>query len=63
MRIGDIYHRGNFGLSIEIFPPKTSDGDAALERTLKRLAVYQPAFFPALTARAVPRKTELWIGA
>ncbi len=45
MRIGDIYHRGNFGLSIEIFPPKTSDGDAALERTLKRLAVYQPAFF------------------
>lgn len=45
MRIGEIYQRGNFGLSIEIFPPKTDDGDAALLETLKRLAVYQPAFF------------------
>src|SRR5436853_2169907 len=29
MRIRDIYQPGRFGLSIEVFPPKTSDGDAA----------------------------------
>ncbi len=45
LRIGDIYRPGNFGLSIEIFPPKTAEGDAALLQTLKRLAVYAPAFF------------------
>jgi methylenetetrahydrofolate reductase (NADPH) len=45
MRIGDIYQPGRFGLSIEIFPPKTADGDAALLETLNRLAVYRPAFF------------------
>lgn len=44
-RIRDVYREGAFGLSIEIFPPKTSEGDAALVETLERLAVYRPAFF------------------
>lgn len=45
MRIRDIYRRMPFGLSIEIFPPKTSKGDESLRKSLERLAVYQPAFF------------------
>lgn len=45
MRICDIYRDGRFGLSIEIFPPKTPDGDEALLGTLERLAPYRPAFF------------------
>lgn len=44
MRIGDIYRTQRFGLSIEIFPPKTEAGDAALFETLRRAAVYRPAF-------------------
>lgn len=45
MRIRDIYRRAQFGLSIEIFPPKTPAGDESLRQTLERLAVYRPAFF------------------
>jgi methylenetetrahydrofolate reductase (NADPH) len=45
MRIGEIYGDGKFGLSIEIFPPKTEDGDQSLLATLERLAGYAPAFF------------------
>ncbi len=44
MRISEIYRPGTFGLSIEIFPPKTTDGDASLFENLDRLAKYQPAF-------------------
>lgn len=44
MRISEIYGPDRFGLSIEIFPPKTSAGDDALTATLERLAVYRPAF-------------------
>jgi len=44
MRIGEIYREGRFGLSIEVFPPKTPQGDDALSRTLERLAVYRPDF-------------------
>ncbi len=44
MRIGDVYKTRPFGLSIEIFPPKTEAGDAALFETLRRAAAYQPAF-------------------
>lgn len=44
MRIRDIYRSRRFGLSIEIFPPKTSDGDEALRQTLDELAPYRPAF-------------------
>jgi len=44
MRIGQIYRPGNFGLSIEIFPPKTTDGDEALWDNIGRLARFRPAF-------------------
>jgi len=44
MRISECYAGGRFGLSIEIFPPKTPDGDAALRQTLGELSPYQPDF-------------------
>ncbi len=44
MRIGEIYRENHFGLSVEIFPPKTSEGDEALLRTLDRLSNFRPAF-------------------
>ena len=43
-RIPDIYGSNAFGLSIEIFPPKTEQGDAALFEHLNRLKAFQPAF-------------------
>ncbi|MEX0725516.1 MAG: methylenetetrahydrofolate reductase [NAD(P)H] [Planctomycetaceae bacterium] len=43
-RIRDIYNGSTWGLSIEIFPPKTPEGDPGLFETLDRLAVYEPAF-------------------
>jgi len=43
MRIRDIYAR-QFGLSIEVFPPKSEQGDAALWDTLDRLRRFEPAF-------------------
>ena len=44
MRIGQIYDAGKFGLSFEIFPPKTPDGDGALWENVERLAKLKPAF-------------------
>lgn len=44
MRIRDIYKTHGFGLSIEVFPPKTADGDESLRQTLTELAPYRPAF-------------------
>jgi len=44
MRIQEIYSGGRFGLSIEIFPPKTPEGDESLRQTLVELAPFQPAF-------------------
>jgi len=44
MRISECYAGGRFGLSIEIFPPKTADGDTALRQTLAELAPYAPDF-------------------
>jgi methylenetetrahydrofolate reductase (NADPH) len=44
MRIGEMYRDGERGVSIEIFPPKSPDGDEGLLRTLERLAPYRPVF-------------------
>lgn len=44
MRIRDLFAGSPFVLSVEIFPPKTADGDAALIETLDELAPYRPAF-------------------
>lgn len=43
MRIRDVY-ASRFGLSIEVFPPKSEQGDAALWDTLERLRRFDPAF-------------------
>lgn len=44
MLIRDNYGPGKFGLSIEIFPPKTAAADAALFESLDRLTAFQPGF-------------------
>src|SRR5689334_15917092 len=44
MRIGDLYRVGHFGLSFEIFPPKTTDGDTLLWENVERLAAFKPSF-------------------
>lgn len=44
MRIAEIYGPGRFGLSFEIFPPKTPDGDAVLWENVERLSRFRPAF-------------------
>ncbi len=43
-RIRDVYLGGQFGLSIEIFPPKSAEGDESLRQTLRELAPFRPAF-------------------
>ena len=44
MHLADAYADDRFGLSFEIFPPKTDAGDAALRAELARLTEYDPAF-------------------
>jgi len=40
----DLYQQNSFGLSIEIFPPKTEQGDDKLFEHLQRLKAFAPAF-------------------
>jgi len=44
MRIGEIYQTIPFGLSIEIFPPKSESGDESLFAMLEQASVWNPAF-------------------
>jgi methylenetetrahydrofolate reductase (NADPH) len=44
MKIREVFQNRPFGLSIEIFPPKTEAGDQALANNLERLVLYQPVF-------------------
>jgi methylenetetrahydrofolate reductase (NADPH) len=44
MRLSDVFSGGEFAVSIEIFPPKTPEGDQTLRRHLQQLVEYQPAF-------------------
>lgn len=44
MNLRDLYRPNQFGLSLEIFPPKTPEGDEGLRQTLRELAVYRPGF-------------------
>lgn len=44
MRLAQLFKTQPFVLSIEIFPPKTTDGDAALRRNLRTLVEYEPSF-------------------
>ena len=43
-RLRDISRRRQFALSIEVFPPKSTDRDQALFAMLERLVPYDPAF-------------------
>ena len=44
MKIVDMYGNGHFGLSFEIFPPKTEAGESQLLSALETLMVYRPSF-------------------
>ena len=44
MQLSEMFANDEFVVSIEIFPPKTSDGDVALKRHLQTLMAYHPAF-------------------
>lgn len=44
MHLREVYSSGRFGLSVEIFPPKSPAGDASLIETLETLSAYRPAF-------------------
>ncbi len=44
MRLPELFKTRPFVLSIEIFPPKTAEGDVTLRRHLQTLVGYKPAF-------------------
>jgi methylenetetrahydrofolate reductase (NADPH) len=44
MRVAAAYGPGKFGLSFELFPPKTEAGEAALWRNLDELMAFSPSF-------------------
>ena len=44
MRISTAYGPGKFGLSFELFPPKTAAGEDALWRNLEELMTFRPSF-------------------
>src|SRR3990172_2795206 len=43
MKIAEIYGNGKFGLSFEIFPPKTESGDAQLFAAIEELVAFKPS--------------------
>jgi len=44
MKIADAYGKGTFGLSFEIFPPKSDTGEAQLFAALDALMIFRPSF-------------------
>jgi methylenetetrahydrofolate reductase (NADPH) len=44
MRVGEAYGTGKFGLSFELFPPKTPAGEQELFRHLADLVAFEPSF-------------------
>jgi len=44
MKIADAYRKGAFGLSFEIYPPKTEAGEAQLFGALETLMAFRPSF-------------------
>jgi len=44
MRIGEAYGPDTFGLSFELFPPKTAGGEISLFRHVSQLVSFQPSF-------------------
>lgn len=45
MKLSEVYRGGRFGLSFELFPPKTDKGEAALYRHVEALSKYKPSYF------------------
>ncbi|NBW95537.1 MAG: methylenetetrahydrofolate reductase [NAD(P)H] [Planctomycetia bacterium] len=43
MHLPDLYASGRFGLSFELFPPKTPESEAAMWRTVDELMEFQPS--------------------
>ena len=43
MSLRDSYETGRFGLSFELFPPKSPESEAAMWRTVAELMAYEPA--------------------
>ena len=44
MHFSDVYGPGQFGLSFELFPPRTPAGDRALMRHMQQLVEFSPSF-------------------
>ena len=44
MKISEAYGSGKFGVSFELFPPKTEAGEAALYRTVEELISFGPSY-------------------
>ena len=44
MKLADVYGEGKFGLSFELFPPKTEAGERALYRHVEKLVELSPSF-------------------
>jgi methylenetetrahydrofolate reductase (NADPH) len=44
MKVAEAYGPGKFGLSFELFPPKTPVGEAALWQNLEELMAFRPSF-------------------
>lgn len=44
MKLADVYANGRFGLSFELFPPKTESGEQALYSHVEKLADLSPSF-------------------
>lgn len=44
MRFTEAYRDGRFGLSFEIFPPKTAAGDVALYASAESMMLHRPSF-------------------
>jgi methylenetetrahydrofolate reductase (NADPH) len=44
MSLAATYGAGKFGLSFELYPPKTQQGEAALMRHVRELAAFRPSF-------------------
>ncbi len=44
MKLSDIYQSDRLGLSFELFPPKTAEGETALWRHVEQLVGFQPDF-------------------
>ena len=60
MKVAEAYGPGKFGLSFELFPPKTPAGEAALWRNLEELMAFQPSFVTCTYGAGGSRATRRW---